>query len=246
MNIGDKTTRLNRDGLIKTAKNVNILRNLNFNQEQFKTSFGQGGVDIELKNPYNAQIASFTAVQRSAPSASYDVELNHDKLQYFFQHTEGEAEIIIVRGGWYFVHFFFTISWNSTSGGPVNPKLVDMRCALYSDTTHLEKQCGVHFLVPGIHKNVETALGQRDLYHLTDQADIDANGDPVDPRQDYSFYQTGSASTIIDVNGDLTDGKLKMKISPFNMIGQTPYQLDALGTGMTIVGPISPIKDQPN
>ena len=55
MQIGKQVTNIGRSGRVTAAKDINVLRNLNFEPSQFYTSWNSAGVNIALARPFYTQ-----------------------------------------------------------------------------------------------------------------------------------------------------------------------------------------------
>ena len=251
MEIGKKTTHINRKGLINTAKNVNVLRNLNFEQKQFVANTDSDGVNVALRNPYKAKTASFYSSKSWVPSEYVTQEIAFTSEQrdyiYTFDNDASEATRKIITmpgGGKFLVVFFIAARWGETGGsGPDDPQFLQVTARLTSSGSTVSDAVALATVfVPGKHY-INKAPAQQFV------TDIDGGGNPVYSEYSLShlsvdfsserFYSQGCASAIIDVEDLNSDKELQLSVSSSIAGDDGNFHISASGTGMTIIGPIS-------
>jgi hypothetical protein len=256
MQIGPKTTNIRKAGLVNTARNVNVLRNLNLEQKQFIANTDNDGVNIALRNPYEVKTASFYSSKSLKPSegSAQKIIFASEQRDYIFEFdndaSESNRQIITMPGGGKFL-IIFTVagSWGETGGsGPDDPQFLQLTARLTSSGSTVSDAVALSTVfVPGKHY-INKPPAQQFMTDIT----INFAGETFQKfystytlshlSVDFSsekFYDQGCSSAIIDVEDLNSDHELQLSVSSSIAGDDGNFLISASGTGMTIIGPIS-------
>lgn len=265
MQIGRRTNNIKKQGLVNTAKTVNILRNQNFEQKQFVANANDDGVNVALRNPYEQKSVSFycTFIQTPAAGGSTNIVLAYEHKDYLwtFDNTASEETRKIVKmpsGGKYLVNFFATCKATRTSAAPSDSYMIGISARLTSSGVSVSDAVSfANVFIPGKHiggdDGLTTLLAHKPAPNNGVATNVEFDPDDVDYAvlehntlnhlpvgyTTQTISQQGSASAIIDTDADLNaDHEMSLTVTCDVKLGSNIF-ISTAGTGMVITGPIS-------
>jgi len=256
MQIGPKTTNIRKAGLVNTAKNVNILRNLNFEQKQFVANSDNNGVNVALRNPYEVKTASFYSSKSLTPSegSAQHIIFSSEQRDYIFEFDNDASEAVrqiinMPSGGKFLVIFTVAGRWGETGGsGPDDPQFLQLTARLTSSGSTVSDAVALSTVfVPGKHF-INKPPAQQFMTDITinfaAETFVKSYSEYTLKHLDTSFsserfYDQGCSSAIIDVEDLNSDHELQLSVSSSIAGDDGNFKISASGTGMTIIGPLS-------